>query len=254
MKPCRDCSQNMRIAPTVDRISVVLVGNFNPAIFSPAWFALNGLVSKQDADQARVALIHPEVSQFDVGQFSIQVDSQRFSASCLTSYHEMARDLVVGTFGTCLMHTPITALGINRETHFDTGDFFVRDAVGERLAPKMPWGDWGPEICGPHEASSDHGGLMRLTMRQGRPGHRYKGYIQADVQPSTLPDLVQTGIYIMVNNHYQLSADSKVAPIRDLLDAIETEWTPALDKSELIIDQIQLLAETCKAEAARKPR
>ena len=89
----------MRIAPISDRVTAVLVGNLNPAIFHPAWFALNKLVSKEDAANAIVRVIHPELSNFDVGELSIQVDKQRFAVACPGRQHEMLRDLIVGSFG-----------------------------------------------------------------------------------------------------------------------------------------------------------
>ena len=40
----------MRIEPEISDVSVVLLGDFNPAIFTPAWFALHGLLPERVAD------------------------------------------------------------------------------------------------------------------------------------------------------------------------------------------------------------
>ena len=59
--------------------SVVLVGKFNPAIFSPAWIAEIGLVDPKAAESAKLQVIHPDIAIFEVGGFSFDVRQNRFS-------------------------------------------------------------------------------------------------------------------------------------------------------------------------------
>jgi hypothetical protein len=47
-----------------DLVSIVLVGNFNPAIFQPAWLAAKGLIRESEASAAVVEVIHPELAQY----------------------------------------------------------------------------------------------------------------------------------------------------------------------------------------------
>ena len=54
----------MRIEPEVGGCGVVLVGHFNPLIFSPSWFAKNGIVGEEEASAADVSVIHPEIAAF----------------------------------------------------------------------------------------------------------------------------------------------------------------------------------------------
>ena len=42
----------MRIDPEISGVGIVVLGSFNPAIFTPAWFALHGLLPKSVADSA----------------------------------------------------------------------------------------------------------------------------------------------------------------------------------------------------------
>lgn len=125
----------MRIRPQLDHASIVLLGRFNPAIFQPAWFALHKMIGPKEAEAADQPLIHAEVSQFKVEQFELQILSDRFAITSLDAHPEHIRDLVISCFGHCLPHTPVRAMGINRSVHFDTGDFEIRDRVGNRLAP-----------------------------------------------------------------------------------------------------------------------
>src|SRR5208283_6119003 len=59
-----------------------------------------------------------------------------------------------------LGETPISAVGINREIHFDAGSKEAQDRVGDRLAPKLVWGDFM------ERGGRRLGGLRTLVMEQ----------------------------------------------------------------------------------------
>lgn len=230
----------------VDHASVVLIGRFNPAIFSPSWLALNDLVSKPDADRAQIQIIHPEVAQFEVGELKVVSQLKKFSAACASSRREMIRDLIVGVFGQILVHTPIYAVGINREIHFSAGSLSVRDLVGDRLAPKSAWGQWGEDLK--NKLDDDIlqlGGLASMTMQQQRRNERRSGHIQATVQPSGVPSLGTSGIFLGVNNHYKIANEGDPVTSNQLLELLEEEWDEANAKSEFIFDQICSLVDQC---------
>ena len=44
--------------PELYRISIVLLGNFNPKIFQSAWFASQNLIRKIEANEAKIEIIH----------------------------------------------------------------------------------------------------------------------------------------------------------------------------------------------------
>jgi hypothetical protein len=243
----------MRIPPIVDRSSVVIGGNFNPAIFSPRWFSSHGLMSGAEADGARVELIHPELCRFECGDLAVQVSPQQFIAGRPSTHHEMLRDLNLGTFPGLLMHTPVAVVGINRELHFDSGSFETREAVGDRLAPKEAWGEWAPQIAGPKNTTLEHGGLMRLVMRQGRVNEALPGFTSVEVQPSLLPNLITSGIFMFINCHYILPEDSKSSQMDKLTTLMETGWRDAIKKQLFVIDQLQQLVHICK-ESLSEPK
>ncbi len=239
----------MRIASLLDRFSAVVLGSFNPAIFSPAWFALNKLVSVADADKPTNLIIHNQVCQFEIGELSIFCDQERFAVSCSTNVYEIAKDLVLSTFGGILPHTPIRGLGLNREVQFDCSSQTVRDAVGDILAPKAPWGLWAEDLLNAGGASQHGSGLASLTMRYHRPSMPFPGHIQAQVQSSILPTLIRTGIYMSVNSHYDLGSKSNKLSTNLLMKIGEDEWTKSIDKADMIIDQIQELVVKEKEKA-----
>ena len=70
----------MRIRPEMDTVSVVVVGHFNPAIFTPAWFAWHELLPQRAATSAELNLAHPEITQFQSDWLNLQVTRDRFVA------------------------------------------------------------------------------------------------------------------------------------------------------------------------------
>jgi len=122
-----------------DLFSIVLIGNFNPAIFQPAWLAAKGLIRESEASAAVIEVIHPEVAQFRAGWLYVVVTRDRFFASTSDpGCQAPLRDLVVGTFE-LLEQTPTARLGLNRSMHVDLVDEQTLHALGHLVAPKEPW-------------------------------------------------------------------------------------------------------------------
>ena len=65
----------------LDGSSIVLVGNFNPAIFHPSWLSEHGMVREGDADKADIQVVSPEVSSFTTHWLLLQVTRDKFQAS-----------------------------------------------------------------------------------------------------------------------------------------------------------------------------
>ncbi len=66
--------------PEIERNSwsIVLIGSFNPAIFHPAWLALNGVISKEVGEAGQVNVVHPEVSSISIDTIRIEVQRNRY--------------------------------------------------------------------------------------------------------------------------------------------------------------------------------
>ena len=79
----------------IEGMSIVLLGSFNPQIFQPAWFAAEGLVRKEEAEAAKIEIIHPQIISFSMEWLLLQVTQERFAASTTHSpSYEPLRDLV----------------------------------------------------------------------------------------------------------------------------------------------------------------
>ncbi|MEZ5039530.1 MAG: hypothetical protein R2828_06550 [Saprospiraceae bacterium] len=105
-----------RFNPDEKHLNVVLIGNFNPRIFHPQWFANHNIISEADFNyivEGSDVLIHKQVAQFKSSWFHLEVTETRLQIICTQeAYFEMILDFLASTFSV-LHHTPIQQMGIN---------------------------------------------------------------------------------------------------------------------------------------------
>jgi hypothetical protein len=216
--------------------SIVLLGSFNPSIFSPAWFGRYGLLSDQEVASAAVGLIHPDITIFEVDWLSIRVEPQRFQALTRVSPIQI-RDIVLKTFKDYLMHTPIHSMGVNRQAHFKFRNLEQRMHLGRAMAPLAPWGPWGQDI----DKGEVPGGLASLTMQQPRPSGP-KGFLQITVQPSnSVPR--KLGVFFQVNDHYEVASRDNLTGSEEIMEILDSQFQRSLARAEEILDQVLTEAE-----------
>lgn len=206
--------------------SVVLIGSFNPAIFQPEWFARNGLMPQGEVDDAKVQVVHPQVSQFETERFVVQVTLERFNAQTKPSATvEPLRDLVLGTFY-ILEHTPITAMGLNRLMHFALGSEHSWHNLGDKLVPKEPW----------KQVLDQRPGLRTVEIiAQQQEGS--VASVMVKVQPSVL---VQWGAYFEVNEHYPASEQPA---LKSMMGILKDRWEGMQENGERIAKHILAWAD-----------
>jgi hypothetical protein len=227
----------MRILPEINATSVVLVGNLNPRIFRPDWFAKNGLISEQELEEVDIEVIHKEITAFRLDWANFRIEPNRFIIETEEAPFVRIADLTVRTFKEFLTHTPIGMLGINRKVHFPVKDDATRDRIGESLAPKDPWGEWSNDLK--RSEANTHGGMRSLTMEQAVVDDRVKGAIRAKIEPS---NKVKFGIYMEINDHYEVENFDSVNGCDEIIGLLESRFDLSINKSEWIIDQIMALA------------
>ncbi len=120
--------------------SIVLVGKFNPAIFSPAWFAKNGIITEGELQVAETQVVHKQITRFAVEHLTVHAELERFSIKVSTDPLIRIADMVSTTFRGLLPHTPVQAFGINYVEHWRLDTWQRRLALGRALAPIEPWG------------------------------------------------------------------------------------------------------------------
>ncbi len=228
----------MRIEPEITGVAIVMVGRFNPAIFTPAWFALHGLLPEKVAESAELQVAHNQVTSFSADWLTLQATTESFSAETVQAPYVRLRDLVTRVFKEYLPHTPAKKLGINRRVHFKVKSAAERDRIGRALAPVQPWGQWGERI----EQGSELGGLRSLTMLQIAPeGRARTDQINVTVEPSTRVGNGRVGIYAIVNDHFEIDTTEPGSAER-LMELLDREFDASIKHSEAIIDQVMSLA------------
>lgn len=227
----------LRIEPEIGGVAIVLRGNFNPSIFQPFWMSRQGLISDEAAAAATVSVIHAEISHFAIeSEFILNVQADRFQISRATAPLVAASDLCARIFGDILPHTPITQIGINRSVHFSVGSMQERDRIGKLIAPQDPWGEFSEGFDSDDPTIT--GGLQTMTMINKKVSDRESGYIQARVEPSQAIGKGQTGIFMEINDHYQLKSST------DALDAmiiLHERFDESIVRADRIIDRIMSL-------------
>ena len=227
----------MRITPEIDGVSIAVLGNFNPAIFTPAWFALNGLLPESVATNAVLTVAHEQVTQFNTDWLRLDVTLDRFYVETEQAPHVRVHDLVVRVFKEYLHHTPVTAFGINRNVHFGVRSLAARDQLGRTLAPIDPWGAWGQELG----LDGEQGGMSSLTMSQIEPeGRATGGRINVKVEPSKRIGNGRTGVYVGVNDHFALADTDSDSATRSM-ELLENNFEASMSRSETIIDHLMFL-------------
>ncbi len=227
----------MRIEPEVSSAGIVLRGTFNPAILTPAWFAMHGLLPGAH-ETATLNVAHPHLTAFATEWVSIQATTDQFQADTQQGPHVRLRDLVLRTFRELLHHTPVGAFGINREIHFRAASAEAQQRVGRMLAPPEPW----EGIAGILRLTDDSSGMVSLTMRQTELTNRpHGGHIDVTVQPSARVGDGRKGIYVRVNDHYDVR-DSTPGGAAHVLDLLEQRFDESLRRADEIVDHVMSLA------------
>lgn len=182
-------------------VSIVANGNFNPAIFQPAWLASRGVITDEESDGAEIEIIHDEICKFKVSSVQFDVRTNRFVMNALAEPFVKIIDIFAQIFGEFLVHTPIRSVGINYGAHFQLVDWKQRNRLGRALAPVEPWGPLSSEF----EATDEEmvGGITSLSMKATQPKIGPKCSVGVTIQPSTVVGNSK-GVFININNHFQI--------------------------------------------------
>jgi hypothetical protein len=209
--------------PQVRGLTLVLVGDINPAIFQPRWFSSEQLLTDEEARTATIGVIHPDVTSFELSWISLVAQRDRFQVSCTAQpYFDRVVGLVWQTFER-LRHTPVRMMGINNEAHYRASSVEAWHALGHRLAPKDLWKDLFPDP-----------GLQSLTIRQVPRPDGLNGHVQVSVEPSarTIP-----GIFIVINEHFVIGG-SEVVGAGQAIELLREKWSESVVFSEKTFSRI----------------
>lgn len=193
------------------RVTIVALGSFNPAIFHPVWFTHNSLIREAEASTSEVQVVSPQVTVVKFEWFVLQVTPERFVVETRDPRKFLPlRDLVSATFA-ILEHTPITAFGFNRYQWFQLESKEAWHQFGHHFAPNESW-----------SGILDKPGLLTLTIQGTRPSSS-ANRIQISVQPARDEE---NGIVISVNEHYDVEQrpDDEPTSANVLVEKLDQAW------------------------------
>lgn len=225
------------LAIALDGMSVIVRGHFNAAIFSPLWLLQQDLIGPKDFADAEIEVITSDVAAFSTGWLNCQVlpDTLEFNTIYPDEF-ERLRDAAVGTLK-ALSHTPVAALGVNRQFHFEARDPDQYLAIGDRIVPKPFWED-----------------LLSLpaTREVVLWGHRpdnFGGRVQVKVEPSFR---FAGHIYVQHNDHFDLTVSDKRPADRKEAWSMDAEKSANLEPSAAKIEIVNEILTSIWASSLQR--
>ncbi len=206
-----------------EEFSIVLIGDFNPKIYQPLWFANQQLVRESEAEAATVELVHSDFTSFSTDWFALQVTRERFTATVkAAAYRRHLLDLVFGTFSK-LSHTPIAQLGINAATRLRFRSTQDWNAFGHFLVPKA---HWATILKTP--------GTRSVTI-EGMRTDDFLGRINVIAEPvQETPDQA----LIRINDHYDRPFDATGDNASYFLGILEKCYDDSLSRAKAMTDSL----------------
>lgn len=220
--------------------SIVAVGAFNPAIFSPDWLEARELIGSGDAEVARTnksLIVSSQVATIQTNWFALQVLENQFSLTSQGALSPGFRDLALGVM-TLLPHTPISAVGLNFMGHFKMGSPAEYNKIGDRLVPKAVWNELFHE-------ENNHVGVQMLTVSVQKIKREADGGLtplisdrkNISVEPS---NKLKLGVFLSCNDHREIDhskLENQTAAER-VAEILESDWQSSWDASLKLFDDL----------------
>lgn len=211
----------MNLCAERQQYSIVLIGEFNPAMFQPEWFSRNNIIAPEEIDVIRNELsqssliVTPQLTIFKTSQLNIKIEQKRFEVVAEKEPLISIVDFVSKTFND-LSSFAIKAFGFNYSAHYKIIDMETYQRIADNLAPKSYWKTLlGDEITGVNRKS----GLTAIQMRKAKEDQT--GYYTVILQPSVF---VTPGIFMSCNDHMEKkdevnSAENVIQTINDIYES-----------------------------------
>lgn len=230
--------------------TIVVLGKWNPSIFSPAWLRLNKLIGEEEQEASQVHFVVEPAASFQTDWLAVNVThAQLVLATTMPSEYQRLRDTAVGIL-TVLGQTPVSAIGLNVEAHWKPSDYDEWHRFGDALEPKEFW-----------EESLLLPGLQSLTTRGSRRD-LWAGYQDVTIEPSIR---IPASIYARVNDHFWLrrvesqpasraeffEEKFRLPPVEPsfenvghALSILGDDWSGSLERSESLLRRLVALSRS----------
>lgn len=237
-----------RIAMQSLNTQLIFVGEFNPSIVTPDWLAQKALINADDLTVCRDSLQahgRSRLMAFQSNWFRAQIIANQLSIASLDGATPRVADLAAGIL-TLLPETPVSAFGINFDSHIKVLSLADYHKIGDFFAPKEPFLEAIPSIQGEKTSA----GLVHLTIamdtrsRDRMPdAASLSNQKRITIEPS---NAVSPGIFCLYNHHVVVSSLPKTAP-SDAVASVEymrAQWDSDMSEAKEIFKNLLTRALT----------
>ncbi|MBP6721942.1 MAG: hypothetical protein KA239_06460 [Bacteroidia bacterium] len=213
----------------IETLSVVLIGDFNPVIFQPAWLANKSLIRESEAEKAEIEVIHNELNRFSLEWVEIEIAKNRCEfRSSKVAHFPLVRDLIVGIFS-ILQETPIKSFGMNHLYDLSLGTVQRYHAFGEALTPLNLWA-----------TTLSKARLLDLQILEEDVSNAKNGRKRIQITP-TPNSTIGFGVLISINNHFELNKPAHSA--NEHIALLKENWeTSFLDARHIINEMLNKIS------------
>ncbi len=227
----------MSLQPEIFATSIIAVGSFNPAIFTPEWLERHGLIGRDDAESVREdstsqLVVTHQIAKFETKWFQLQVVGNQFSLTSKEAMLPAVRDLAVAIFQ-LVTHTPVTAIGLNYLAHYRMASSEVYHAIGDAYAPKEIWHKLFPgKVVGVVDLA------IRLYDGTREKLDSVSNFRQITIQPSG--KILHNGVFLAYNHHATIDShdDDQVGPGAKAAAFIDECWEPSWKDAMRVFDGV----------------
>lgn len=218
------------LLPEASSFTIVLVGDFTPALFHPAWFRNKGLLPEADVADSEIGLLSQDLASLKLSWLNLFCDRNRLQLNTAGEPAIQLCDLALNLFP-LISEQPVSALGINSDIHVRLPSANAYQLFGDMLAPKEPWGDYLLDVPTMKDPSRT-AGLRSLVMEI--PTDDPYGHIQIRVEPSLR--LGPPGVFVAANHHFDFSKAEQRPDVGLAVRVLEQQWDRSM-KSAIEIQQ-----------------
>lgn len=207
-------------------LSIVLLGDFNPAIIQPYWLAAKKLIRDVDSRDAEVKVIHKQLTRFDLELCTIEVTDSRFEVRTSKEPNfEPMIDLLSAIF-TILKDTPIKAVGINHLYTYQLPNAESYYQFGNKLAPLSNWNSF---LNDPR--------LLQLEIYENERPDGLNGHYRIIIQPADRTLVADRSVAINFNNHIQLK-QGQDGRNGEVIKLLTEHYSQSVERSNSIVEKI----------------
>ncbi len=217
----------MQLNPEIYSLSIVIIGNFNPVIITPQWLALKKLIRESESEEAKIELIHQDITRFEMDWFRFEAQPAKMEFTCTKESHFISlKDLIISIF-TILKETPIRALGLNHTCHFSLRTIEDYVNLGYWLSPVQQFSEVMNEPR-----------LNHITFLETGSKPDDQGVLKVQILPS---DVVgdRKSVMFAHNLHFGVETLQKTDWLIELIDQ---KWNDSFERVRNFNDKVWELA------------